>query len=152
MSASVEAREAWRSMTGEQYMGYLESLAANGPQFKVQSAESLFTPEEQAAHKAHLAERGERYTDRINDAAKKERDRIKQLYGEGAAKTFERYALSMRTADRFFAKKDDGGEWQIPNLIPRTGSGLHVGVSGSLKSFGEIWIADEVNRRGGYSL
>jgi hypothetical protein len=120
--------------------------------FTVQSAESLFTPEEQAAHKAYLAAQGARYADRINDAATQERDRIAQNYGATAAKTFERYALAMHTADRFVAKKDDGGEWQIPNLIPRTGSGLHVGVSGSLKSFGEIWIADEVNQRGGYSL
>lgn len=120
--------------------------------FKVQSAASLFTPEEHAAHKAYLAEQGARYAERINDKATAQRDLIRKESGERAAKKFETFALALKRAETFATTPDSTPEWQVPDLIPRTGSGLHSGASGSLKSFAQIWLGDQVNQNGGEAV
>jgi hypothetical protein len=142
-------------MTGREYVAYLDSLvtdAANAPTLKVQSAESLFTDAEREAHKAHLAQQGARYADRINDAAHDARERIRNLHGEKAAKLFETIALNIKRAEKFSTESDNEPEWQLPGLIPTTGSGLHTGASGTLKSFAELHIGAQINERGGKAL
>jgi hypothetical protein len=148
----MSAAEAWRTMTGPQYMDYLDSLLASESGAKVVSAAELFTDKERAEVLAELAAQGARYVERINDAATARRELILKHSGPRAAKQFERFALGLQTADRFASKEDTEAEWQIPNLVPRTGSGLHSGASGALKSFAEIWIGDQVNRNGGKSV
>ncbi len=118
----------------------------------VRPAEELFTPEELAEHRTRLAEQGARYADRINDAAHEARERIRKLHGDKAATFFETVAFNIKRAEKFATESDSEPDWQLPGLIPRTGSGLHAGASGSLKSFAELHIATQVNARGGKSL
>jgi hypothetical protein len=132
---SASASEKWLTMTGAEYMAYLETLAADAPALKVQSAEELFTDEERAAHLEHCAP-----VKAMRDA----RERIKNLHGEKAARAFD--ALAVVEASEFASEEDSEPDWQVRGLIPTTGTGLHTGASGTLKSFAELELAACIHR------
>lgn len=129
MSApAIDGREAYRTMTGPQYQEYLSSLVeecSNEPRFKVESAVELAaTPQESETILA--------------------RARMLKRFGDKGAREFD--ALTVIETSEFADSDGEEPNWQVRGLIPPTGTGLHIGASGTLKSFAEIDLAATINR------
>ncbi len=79
-----------------------------------------------------------------DDIQTQARQRIELLHGEKAARAFD--AFRVIEAEEFASGTDAEPDWQIRGIIPRHGTGLHPGPSGTLKSFTELDIAAAINR------
>lgn len=162
-AAASDPREAYRTMTGDQYDAYLDKLVgeAASSSLKVVSAHELvlgrpLTSEEQAADEATVArlERPPTPEERAiearldakwarEDAIEAVRDRL-GLLGEKITRAFD--AFRVIEASEFASGEDTEPDWQVRGLIPRQGTGLHPGPSGTLKSFTELDIAACIHR------
>ncbi len=150
---SAEAREMWRTMTGEQYMAYLESLieapstVEAAPTLKVVSAREFIrgrppTAEEQAEDDRIDTALAAKWAG--EDAEDEARERITKMHGEKAARAFDSFRVI--EAAEFANEADSEPVWQVRGLIPRTGIGYRTGPSGTLKSFSELDLSASITR------